>query len=181
MAGRLVLVVGPSGAGKDTLIAAARSALEDDRRFVFVRRVVTRTAGAAEDHDSVSQEEFAAREQAGGFALSWRAHGLAYGVPAEITDELHAGHVVVVNVSREIIRSARTQFAGTSVVAVDATAEVRARRLAGRGRESSDEIEARLQRDLLVSDPRAIRIDNSGALADSASRFVAALHELARA
>ena len=79
MAGRLVLVVGPSGAGKDTLIAAGRAALGEDPRFVFPRRVVTRPAVAAlEDHESVSPEAFAAARQAGAFALDWEAHGLCY-------------------------------------------------------------------------------------------------------
>ena len=75
MAGRLVLVVGPSGAGKDTLIAAAKTALADDARYVFPKRVITRPAMAeAEDHESVSPERFAELKAAGTFALDWEAH-----------------------------------------------------------------------------------------------------------
>ncbi len=55
----LVLVVGPSGAGKDTLIAKAHDALRDDLRFTFVRRVVTRNAVAAlEDHTTMDEAAF---------------------------------------------------------------------------------------------------------------------------
>jgi len=179
MAGRLVLVVGPSGAGKDTLIAGARAALHGDARFVFVRRVVTRPAGAAEDHDSVSDEAFVALEREGGFALSWRAHGLAYGIPAEATEALASGHVVVANVSRAIIAAARQRFPGTLVIAIDAAPEVRARRLAGRGRENTREIDARLRRDVALSDPEVLRIDNSGTIEVGVARFMAALRDLA--
>lgn len=92
MAGRLVLVVGPSGAGKDTLMRLAQEQLRDDRRFIFVRRVITRKADAAlEDHDTMSEAAFAAAEAAGAFMLSWRAHGLGYGLPRSVADEIAAG------------------------------------------------------------------------------------------
>jgi ribose 1,5-bisphosphokinase len=93
----LVLVVGPSGAGKDTLLDAAKQALADNRRFRFVRRVVTRAADAGgEAHEAVTEAEFAKRD----FVLQWQAHGLRYGIPADaITD----GIVTVANVSRSII------------------------------------------------------------------------------
>src|SRR5580692_8194818 len=95
----LVLVVGPSGAGKDTLLDAARRAVADDPRFRFVRRVITRPAEAGgEAHEAVTDAEFATRD----FALAWQAHGLRYGIPADIAADLQSGRVLVANSSRGI-------------------------------------------------------------------------------
>lgn len=175
----LVLVVGPSGAGKDTLINAAKSALAGDERYVFPRRVVTRHAIASlEDHDSVTPEEFALRAANGAYALSWEAHGLRYGLPASIRDDIAAGRVVVMNGSRAMVGAARETFPGTVVILVDASADVRAQRLAGRGRESAAEVAARLAREAPADIPNAIRADNSGAVAEGISRFLTALRAL---
>ena len=177
--GKLVLVVGPSGAGKDTLINGAKAALADDRDFVFPRRVVTREAVAAlEDHDTVTPEQFALHEANGAYALSWEAHGLRYGLPVSLVDDLNAGRIVVMNGSRAMTGAAVEKFPGTRVVLIEATPEVRAARLAGRGRESAAEIEARLRREVNAPVPDAIRIDNSGARDDGISRFLAALRAL---
>lgn len=178
MAGRLVLVVGPSGAGKDTLIAQARAALADDPHYVFPRRVVTRPAMAElEDHDTLSEAEFEHRRAQGGFALDWQAHGLCYGLPASLTDDLAAGRTVVVNTSRHVIGLARERFPDCVVALVTARPEIRAARLAGRGRESADEVEARLRREgaPLPEGTRAETIDNSGSLADGVARFMQVL------
>ena len=86
-AGALVLVVGPSGAGKDTLIAAARTALAGDGRFVFPRRIITRSASRWEDHDTLDEAQFSAALAAGQFAAHWRAHGLYYALPVSIDVE----------------------------------------------------------------------------------------------
>ncbi len=177
----LVLVVGPSGAGKDTLIGAARAALAGDARFVFPRRVVTRPAVAAlEDHDSVSDAVFAQNQRNGAYALSWAAHGLHYGLPRGIIDDIAAGRVVVVNGSRAMVGAAVAEFAGTQVLLVEATPEVRASRLSGRGRESAADVAARLAREVPADLPGARRIDNSGALEDGVARFVGALREFTR-
>ncbi|MBL8598479.1 MAG: phosphonate metabolism protein/1,5-bisphosphokinase (PRPP-forming) PhnN [Devosia sp.] len=172
----LVLVVGPSGAGKDTLINAAKAALAGDDRFVFPRRVVTRTAIAAlEDHESVTPEEFALQAANGAYALSWEAHGLCYGLPASIRDDIGAGRVVVMNGSRAMVGAARDAFPGMAVVVIEATPQVRAQRLAGRGRETAAEIAGRLAREVPADIPDAISVDNSGAVDDGISRFLAIL------
>jgi ribose 1,5-bisphosphokinase len=134
-AGALVVVVGPSGAGKDSLIDGARAILSADRRFFFPRRVITRTADRSEDHVSITGQDFARAEQRGEFFLSWSAHGLSYGIPADVGERLRNGQVVVCNLSRTLIERARQRFKPVFVVLVTAPAALRAARLAERGRE----------------------------------------------
>lgn len=176
--GLLVLVVGPSGVGKDTLLDGARTALADDNRFVFVRREITRsTAAGGEDHIEVDDESFAERERSGGYALSWRANGLAYGVPADIAADLARGRTVVVNGSRAIVSQARAQFPGLRVILVDADRDQLAHRLAARGRETAVEIAARLERapDIDLSGGETILVRNNGTPAEGIALMVAAL------
>lgn len=176
MAGRLVLVVGPSGAGKDTLIASAKTALAGDPRYVFPKRIITRQAMAeAEDHESVSPETFDQMRRNGAFALDWNAHGLSYGLPASLLDDLAAGRTVVFNGSRAVVAEARRRFDALTVVLIEATPDVRASRLAGRGRETAAEIAKRLARDVRDPLPAAVAVDNSGALSDGVAAFLAAL------
>ena len=87
--GTMIVVVGPSGAGKDTLIDYARDRLSHNSDISFVRRVITRPATAGgEDHLAVTEAEFELMRQQQAFAVSWGAHGLFYGIP---TDTLEIG------------------------------------------------------------------------------------------
>src|SRR5690606_12599775 len=132
--GRLVLVVGPSGAGKDSLIEAARRALTNQPRFVFPRRLVTRPSDpGSEDHASLTEADFARQREAGAFFLHWGAHGLHYALPGSIAGDLAAGRTVVANVSRAVIDEARRKHPATTVVVVTAPPPVLAARLAARG------------------------------------------------
>src|SRR4051812_14926204 len=108
--GRLILIVGPSGAGKDTLIDIARRHLAGDARVKFPRRVVTRPPSQFEDNIALTPAEFDAALGRGGFALHWQAHGHVYGVPKEINDDIRSGDTVAVNASRTIIADARRRY-----------------------------------------------------------------------
>ena len=105
--GRLILVVGPSGAGKDTLIGLARAACADDSSVVFVRRVVTRESSAFEDNEQVSPESFRQRLARDEFAMHWQAHGHCYALPRAIDEDIRAGRIVIANVSRKMIDAMR--------------------------------------------------------------------------
>jgi ribose 1,5-bisphosphokinase len=174
----LVLVVGPSGAGKDTLLTAAHAALADDRRFRFIRRVITRPADAGvEAHEAVSEVEFAARR----FALSWQAHGLRYGIPAAIETDLAAGLVVVVNVSRTVIAEAARRYP-VRVIEITAPPDVLAARLAERGRDTAAAIKTRLTRTVAMPDDIfADTVVNDSTPEIGAGRFLAALTRAAAA
>jgi ribose 1,5-bisphosphokinase len=151
-AAMLVLVVGPSGAGKDTLLEAARRALAGNPRVRFVRRVITRPAEAGgEDHEAVTEDAFATRS----FALQWRAHGLCYGIPEDVVDDLSRGLTVVANVSRGVVEQAARRFP-VRVIEITAPPEVLAARLIARGRESAADVATRLARTVAL--PEGVRV-----------------------
>ncbi|MGF1649208.1 MAG: phosphonate metabolism protein/1,5-bisphosphokinase (PRPP-forming) PhnN [Hyphomicrobiaceae bacterium] len=172
--GLLVLVVGPSGAGKDTLLAGAAAALAQRSDVVFARRVITRASHGSEDHDTVSAKDFDAGVEAGRFLLSWRAHGLGYALGSELRHQLDAGRIVIANVSRDVVEQARAQFPNVRVVLIDAPADVRHSRLLARGRETPAEIELRLSR--AIEDVSAdVIIVNDGDREAGVARLVAAM------
>ncbi|WP_148717090.1 phosphonate metabolism protein/1,5-bisphosphokinase (PRPP-forming) PhnN [Chitinolyticbacter meiyuanensis] len=169
MSGRLIMVVGPSGAGKDSVIGYARQALGCNRTVRFARRYITRPATAGgEDHFAMADCEFQDWLEHGRFALAWDSHGLHYGIGTEIDAWLAGGLTVVVNGSRAHLAEAQQRYPELEVVLISASPATLATRLAARGRESADEITARLAREApLPSTLHISRIANDGALTDA--------------
>lgn len=178
--GTLVLVVGPSGAGKDTLINAARERLQGDPGFAFPQRIVTRDAMAElEEHGTIDWATFERRRADGTCALSWEAHGLGYLLPREIDTLLAQGRTVVCNVSRRVIGEAEAKYPDVRVVLVTADRPVRTERLLARGRENREEIARRLKRES-VDIPHGIHVstvDNSASLERGIESFIEVLHQ----
>jgi ribose 1,5-bisphosphokinase PhnN len=79
------------------------------------------------------------------------------------------------------IEPARARYANVRVVLIDCPLDVRAKRIAARGRETEADIAQRLARrvDGFEASAADIVIDNSGPLADGVARFAAALRALA--
>jgi len=166
--GKFVLVVGPSGAGKDTVIAGAKAACGGDPSIVFPRRVVTRPATDAEDHDSMSDPDFDCAVKNSMFAFWWHAHGLKYGIPQIANNDVRVGRTVVCNVSRAIVAEVRARYARVDAVLVTAPAGILSSRLAGRSRETDGPFAQRIERNASFKHFRAdYVIENIGA-ADAA-------------
>lgn len=178
--GVMIVVVGPSGAGKDTLMDFAARRFEKHDRIHFARRVITRSHDAGgENHVAVSEGEFARRLASSEFCVSWQAHGLSYGIPTSVMERLARGETVVANGSRSALGQFRSVFPTMKVVNIVARLDVLAARLESRGRESREEILLRLQRSSLdvCGDFDVTTIDNSGALETSGTAFANLLEE----
>lgn len=176
--GILFVVVGPSGAGKDTLIDGARAALVESGRFGFARRLITRPADAGgEDHEAIDEAGFAALAQAGGLLVSWQAHGLHYGLRASLRDELAAGRHILANGSRSVLETLAAAVPRLIIVHVTASSAILAARLAARGRETAANIAARLSRQppQWPDGIEMIMIENNGAVAEGVAAMIAAL------
>jgi len=175
--GRIVVVAGPSGAGKDTLLRFARHRLGGNPNIVFPQRVVTREPCADEDHEALSEADFATAVAAGGFAFWWEAHGLNYAVGVAADDEIRAGKTVVCNVSRAVISHLRRRYVDVRVVLVTAPADVLATRLAARGRATDGPLEARLARNAPSQSDLApdVVIENVGDPQDGVEQLVAVI------
>jgi ribose 1,5-bisphosphokinase len=183
--GAMIVVVGPSGAGKDSVIDYAMARLQACAADVeLVRRVITRAEDAGgEDHEAMSPDDFKLCAERGGFAVSWEAHGLHYGIPADCLARLAEGRTLVANGSRAVLDRFREAFPRVAVVNIVALPEVIAARLVARARESEAEIRSRLARQVpdIDGDPNLTTIDNSGPLEEAGERFAAFILSLAKA
>jgi ribose 1,5-bisphosphokinase len=170
--GTLFLIVGPSGAGKDSVVDGLRARLGTGGRISFPRRYITRDKDAAgETHDSVSEARFREMQLAGEFMLHWHAHGLDYGIGMDTQADLHTGRHVVVNVSRSVVDWARRAFQPVKVLQLHINELVLRDRLVTRARETADEIERRVARasGYRVEGSDVVSIDNSGPLEQTIS------------
>ncbi|MCH8497385.1 MAG: phosphonate metabolism protein/1,5-bisphosphokinase (PRPP-forming) PhnN [Marinobacter sp.] len=176
----LIYLVGPSGSGKDSLMAYARHELATEPGLVFCHRYITRKPDAGgENHIYLSADEFAARQQAGLFAMHWQSHGQRYGVGIEINQWLAKGVSVVVNGSRSYLPEIANRYPELKVVWIEVSEATLRARLVARGRESLAAIEARMARnkELLTKDrtllqQRLITLDNNGPLSEAGNRLV---------
>jgi ribose 1,5-bisphosphokinase len=174
--GPLIVVLGPSGSGKDTLMSYARSKLADRAEVLFVRRAITRPADAgSEDHIAMTDAEFDEAIDQGQFSLTWAANGLRYGLPRVVEAHLADGKLAVVNGSRGAWAVIRQVFPSAVAVEIRVDPGILARRLQSRGRESAAEIEARLARALALESrfEADVVIDNSGSAETAGSALVA--------
>jgi ribose 1,5-bisphosphokinase len=174
--GRLYYVMGPWGAGKDSVVEWAR-VNGPSYDVVYAHRYVTRSGQAvAENHVALSPVEFELRERRGLFAFTWQAHGLRCGLGKEIEHWLRQGVDVLVNGSRHAFPQAQARFNEVVPVLITASRESISRRMQARGRETAEQIEQRLARhDSYVAPERALTIVNEGNLPEAGMALIKAI------
>ncbi len=176
--GTLFAIVGPSGAGKDTLIDHSRQLLAGDENWHFARRHITRSVDAGgERHIETDNEEFKALIAQNAFVLHWQAHELKYGIARGYQDLVHNGVNVVVNLSRSVVEEAVKNFACVHVIHVTASPQVLVTRLARRGRETPEDIQKRIERGAMSLSTTApiTLVVNDHTIAEGIDAFMAAL------
>nr|WP_281357384.1 phosphonate metabolism protein/1,5-bisphosphokinase (PRPP-forming) PhnN [Thiomicrorhabdus cannonii] len=174
-------VMGPSGAGKDTLLGYARERLTQ-APVVFAHRYITRPVEiAGENHIHLSEAEFINRLQRGCFKFHWHSHGWDYGLGIEVDSWLQMGLNVVMNGSRGYFEQARLLHPPLVPVVITASEAILRERLKKRGRESALEIEERIARAKAferLDMANGYQIDNSSTIQTAGERFVALLRNL---
>lgn len=144
--GRLVVISGPSGAGKTSVCKA----LKTDPRVTFSVSATTRPRRDGEvdgvDYRFLTPEEFDAAEERGEFLESATYNGNRYGTLRGPMDEaLAAGRVFVLEIEVQGTRQLRFRnVPGTYVFVVPPSMEILRERLVNRGQNAPEEIEARL-------------------------------------
>ena len=175
--GCFFFVVGPSGAGKDSLMDGARPHL-DPARFIFATRIITRPADSGgEAHQACTQAEFTLLEQQGKFLITWQAHDLSYGLPSTMLEALAGGQHVIANGSRAMVAQLSARVPNLVVIEISAPPEILTQRLVERRRESMADVAKRLARktDPYPDGTHVLRVTNDQTPAIGISRFLAAL------
>lgn len=168
MHGRLFYLMGPSGAGKDSLLRRCRERLSAQSCLVAPRYITRAPELQGENHLSLSNAEFEQRLQLGTFALHWSANGHRYGIGVEIDQWLARGVDVLVNGSRGHLAQARARYGEHLVpLLLQVDPQVLQQRLIARGRETPEQITARIARACWQDEDSladAVRIDNNKGL-----------------
>jgi guanylate kinase len=145
--GRLIVVSGPSGAGKDTLIRAALDAIPE---LALIASATTRKPREGEvdgrDHVFLSREEFE-RWIEEDRLLEWAEYsGNLYGTPKQSVDELlDRGRSVILRIELQGARQIKERRPDAVMVFVRAPSlEETRRRLERRATETTESVESRM-------------------------------------
>ncbi|WP_040505708.1 MULTISPECIES: phosphonate metabolism protein/1,5-bisphosphokinase (PRPP-forming) PhnN [unclassified Limnohabitans] len=180
MNSRLIYVMGPSGAGKDSVLVWLRKHLPKDMPVHWARRTITRPAAAGgEVHEETDEQGFETLRSQDAFALSWHANGLHYGIRRTELAGLQQGLWVLVNGSRGHLAQALQSHPGLQVVHITADPATLLQRLIQRQRETPEQIQQRIVRASAFLVPQGvIEISNNGTLDQAGQALLLALQKM---
>lgn len=143
--GRLIVLSGPAGAGKTTIARRLGQALGITRSVSATTRPPRPGEVDGRDYRFLSEEEFQRRLERGEFLEHARVHGDLYGTPrAPVEAALSAGEDRLLVIDVQGAAQVKRQRPDALLVFLDAPDSALAERLAGRGTESPEEQQRRL-------------------------------------
>jgi guanylate kinase len=154
----LIIISGPSGVGKDTIIDALRRREVEDGRAgerYYVVSCTTRAPRNGEvegvNYHFMTREEFLEKRAARGFLEANEVHGNWYGSPRDpVRDALVAGRDVILKIDVQGAQVVKEQVSEALLIfIIPPTLETLFDRLKSRATETADELEVR-QRDAAI-------------------------------
>jgi guanylate kinase len=144
----LVIISGPSGVGKDTIIDALRERPHDpDYHYVVTCTTRGRRRGEVDgvDYHFLDRERFAALRAAGEFLEASEVHENWYGTPrGQVREALQAGRDVILKIDVQGARIVKSKVPGALLIfIVPPSLEDLFQRLRSRATETADELEVR--------------------------------------
>lgn len=145
---QLVIISGPSGVGKDTIIDALRERPRDPD-YHYVVTCTTRAPRPGEvdgvSYHFLDRAAFLAMRDSGGLLEANEVHGNWYGTPrAEVADALVAGHDVILKIDVQGAQQVKERVEEALLVfIVPPSLETLFARLRARATETADELEVR--------------------------------------
>ncbi len=144
----LVIISGPSGVGKDTIIDALRARPRDpDYHYVVTCTTRARRPGevAGVDYEFLDRATFEAQRAAGEFLEASNVHGNWYGTPrGQVREALAAGRDVVLKIDVQGAQIVKGKVPGALLIfIVPPSLEDLFQRLRSRATETADELEIR--------------------------------------
>jgi len=144
----LVIISGPSGVGKDTIIEALRRRSHDPE-YHYVVTSTTRMMRPGEingvDYWFVDRATFAAQRAAGEFLEANKVHGNWYGTPrSQVREALAEGRDVILKIDVQGAQVVKEKIPGALLVfLIPPSLEDLFQRLRSRATETADELELR--------------------------------------
>jgi phosphonate metabolism protein PhnN/1,5-bisphosphokinase (PRPP-forming) len=182
--GYLVIFIGSSGSGKDSLIHTSYERLLAENIPIHrVKRWITRPSHHSERFHSVSQKTFHRAIENKTFLLWWHIYSTFYGIPQfEIFPYLSKGKIVLVNLSRAMCTKALELVPKAKIVLIKVPSNLAEERIKRRSREKGKDLEARLKRlheNIEIPFPELV-LYNDGTLDTSTEILVEFLRALSR-
>lgn len=168
---KIILIVGPSGVGKDTLLKNVKNKIQAN----FVKRYITRAPDENETNYFIQEEAFRILEKNNFFISTWTAHNNLYAIAKNsIVEGLN-----IISISRAKIKDFEKEYQKVYTINITLNKKDLKQRLEKRARESKEEIEKRLKRNYeKIEAKNLIEFENNKSLDESVEEFLKLLRQI---